>query len=124
MMDIEVLAEHPQSFSRISRHDHRLFKLETVLFNMYYASEFGSGEEKDPGGQARWSQETWLSRRRRKIAQAYGKFAGFGCRGDLDVPFFAATTILTKLPAFRNAEPARHWPPSNNTYTAGAGVKN
>ncbi|TLD38795.1 platelet-activating factor acetylhydrolase isoform II-domain-containing protein [Venturia nashicola] len=124
VMDIEVPAEHPQSFSHITRHKHHLFKLETVLFNIYYPSAFGSGAGKDSGGQAKWSRETWLSRPRRKIAQGYGRFAGFGPRGDLAVPWFAITTMLTKIPAFRNAELARHWPPSNNTYTAGAEVKN
>jgi platelet-activating factor acetylhydrolase len=124
MMDIEVPAKDPRSFTHISRHKHHLLKLETVLFNIYYPTKFGSGVGKDPAGRPQWSRETWLSRPRRKIAQGYGKFAGFGRRGDLAVPFFAATTMLTKLPAFRNAEPARHWPPPNNTYTAGAEVKN
>jgi platelet-activating factor acetylhydrolase len=124
MMDIEVPAENPQSFTHITRHKHHLLKLETVLFNIYYPAEFGAGAGKDPGGRPHWSRETWLTRPRRKIAQGYGKFAGFSRRGDLAVPFFAATTMLTKLPAFRNTKPARHWPPPKNTYTAGADVKN
>ena len=34
--------------------------------------------------------------------------------GDAIVPFFGVTTILTKLPAYRNAPLAKHWAPHEN----------
>ena len=35
----------------------------------------------------------------------------------------AATTMLTKIPAHRNARPARHWPPDKKSYSAGFQAK-
>ena len=55
------------------------------------------------------------------MAQGYGKFAGIG---GIAVPWFAGTTMFTKLPAFRNAHPARHWPPPDNLAHGGPRVKN
>lgn len=40
------------------------------------------------------------------------------------MPFFAATTMFTKIPAFRNAAPAKHWPPRDNAKSGGYRVKN
>ena len=45
-----------------------------------------------------------------KTAHGYGNFASIG---GLAIPFFGATAGFTKLPAFRNAALARHWPPAN-----------
>ena len=44
--------------------------------------------------------------------------------GGIAVPLFAATTVLTKIPAFRNSPPARHWPSPDNYRHGGAKVKN
>jgi platelet-activating factor acetylhydrolase len=120
-MDIEVPVENPRSFSNITRHKHHVLKLETCLMTIYYPSEFGSGVGRDPSGHKKWSRETWLPRPRRKIAKAYGRFSGFG---SLAIPFFAATTMLTKIPAYRNAQPARHWPPPSSSYEDGFSVNN
>jgi platelet-activating factor acetylhydrolase len=121
IMDIEVPAEHPRTFSNITRHKHHLLKLETVLMAVYYPSAFGSGAGKDPGGHEKWSRETWLPRPRRQVAHGYGRFAGFG---SLAIPWFATTTMPTKIPAFRNAHPAKHWPPPSDSYPKGTSLKN
>lgn len=88
---------------------------------IYYPSAFGSGAGPSPAGTSRWSRETWLPRPRLQTAYGYGRFAGVGV---LAVPFFGATTMFTKLPAFRNARPARHWPPYENLRAGGVRVKN
>jgi platelet-activating factor acetylhydrolase len=120
IMDIEVPAEHPRSFSNITRHKHHILKLETVLMTVYYPSAFGSGAGKDPAGHKKWSRETWLPRPRREVAKGYGRFAGVG---SLAIPWFAVTTMPTKIPAFRNAQPAKHWPPQTTSSSKGS-VKN
>ncbi|KAF2182522.1 hypothetical protein K469DRAFT_711688 [Zopfia rhizophila CBS 207.26] len=121
VMDIEVPVYTPRTFSHITRHGHHILKLETVLFTLYYPAAFGSGVGKDPGGNRKWSRQTWLPRPRIQLAKAYGKFAGIG---DLGVPWFAATTMSTKIPAFRNSPPATHWPPADNSRHGGTKVKN
>ncbi|KAF2273441.1 uncharacterized protein EI97DRAFT_404321 [Westerdykella ornata] len=108
-MDIEVPAENPRTFSNITRKHRHVLQLETVLFTLYYPAAIGSGTGRDPAGHKRWSRETWLPRPRCELAKGYGKFAGVP--EPLSVAWFAATSMLTKLRAFRNAPPARHWPP-------------
>lgn len=120
-MELEIPAANPRTFSDVMRNDQHMLKLETVLMTIYYPSAFGSGSGKDPGGHKNWSRQTWLPRPRASMAHGYGKFGGVGA---LAVPFFAATTMFTKLPAFRNAPLAQHWPPHENLYTAGPKVKN
>ncbi|KIW08637.1 uncharacterized protein PV09_00593 [Verruconis gallopava] len=120
LMDIEVPVEHPRSFSHITRHKRHLLKLETILVTIYYPAALDSGFGKDPGGHSKWSRETWLPRPRISTAMGYGRFSGFG---PPLVPFMALTTMLTKIPAFRNAYPARHWPPKKKSYAAGFQVK-
>jgi hypothetical protein len=112
-MDIEVPAENPRSFSNIRRRHHHLLKLETVSMSIYYPSDFGSGPGRDPAGHKHWSRDTWLPRPRLQLAQGHSKFAVLA-EPSL-VPFFAATTMFTKIPAFRNARPANHWPSADNT---------
>jgi len=121
IMDIEVPVENPRSFSNISRHNQPLLKLETVLISIYYPSDFDSGAGRDPAGYKHWSRETWLPRPRLRLAQGYSKFAGLP--GPLLVPFFAATTMFTKIPAFKNAQPAKHWPPAVNSKSGGYEIK-
>jgi platelet-activating factor acetylhydrolase len=120
MMDIEVPVEHPRSFSHITRHKRHILNLETILINVYYPAALSSGYGKDPSGNTKWSRETWLPRPRAATALGYGKFSGLG---PPLVPFMAMTTMLTKLPAFRNALPARHWPPKKKSYAAGYQAK-
>ncbi|KAK7728554.1 hypothetical protein SLS57_002443 [Botryosphaeria dothidea] len=107
-MDVELPAARPSdSFSHIHRHKQHLLRLETVLFTLYYPTT--SRRAAPPDGRKKWSRPTWLPRPRNAVAKGYGIFAGMG--EGLAVPWFAATTMLTKLPAWRNAPLARHWPP-------------
>ncbi|KAF2139812.1 uncharacterized protein K452DRAFT_319934 [Aplosporella prunicola CBS 121167] len=121
MMDIEVPAAHPQNFSHITRHKQHILRLETVLMAVYYPAAFGAGAGKDPGGHKKWSRATWLPRPRVRVARGYGKFSGLG---EAAVPWFGATTMFTKIPAYRNAPPAQHWAPHERAEDGGARVKN
>ena len=76
LMDIEVPARDPRTFSEIKREHKHLLKLETVLFTIFYPSALGSGQGRSPEGEKQWSRATWLPRPRREVAKGYGKFAG------------------------------------------------
>ena len=121
-MDIEVPARERRHFSEIKRNHRHLLKLETVLFTMFYPSSFGSGEGPSPEGEETWSRPTWLPRPRVQVAKGYGKFAGLP--QFLAVGWFGATTALTKLPAWRNAGIAEHWPSDMNSREGGYTIKN
>ncbi|CAI6339735.1 unnamed protein product [Periconia digitata] len=121
-MDIEVPAENPRTFSNITREGKHIMQLETVLFTLYYPAAFGTGHGKDPAGNRKWSRETWLPRPRRETARGYSKFAGLP--DAVGISWFAMTTMLTKLRAFRNAPPATHWPPEGNSKRNGYKIKN
>lgn len=116
-MDIEVPVQDPRTFSNITRKGRHLLQLETVLFTLYYPAALGSGEGKDPAGHKKWSRETWLPRPRDKVAEGYGKFAGIP--DPLSIAWFASTTMLTKIRAFRNAALAEHWPPEGSGHHTG-----
>jgi platelet-activating factor acetylhydrolase len=106
IMEIEVPVSRPKTF--YSHKDGSVsINLETVLMAIYYPAAIGTGRGRDPAGYKHWSRETWLARPRIKTAKGYGNFAGIG---KLAIPWFLATTALTKLPAYRNAQPANHWP--------------
>lgn len=122
MMDVEVPVRNPRTFSHITRHGKPLLELETVLFSMFYPSGFGSGYGPAPDGRNQWSRMTWLPRPRVAVAKGYAKFASVP--EWLMVPFLACTTMPTKLPAFRNAKLAEHWPAEKNARQAGYTVKN
>ena len=121
-MDIEIPVASPRSFSHIKRHGQHLLQLKTVLVAVYYPSAFGSGAGKDPAGYATWSRETWLARPRLKTAQGYGLFSGLPQW--LAVLWFLVSTWFTKIPAFRNAALATHWPPPQDLKTGGWKIKN
>lgn len=120
-MELENPAQNPRTFSGIKRDHIHVLQLETVLMTVYYPAAFGSGDGKAPSGHRHWSRETWLPKPRSGTAEGYGKFAGVG---KLAIPWFAATTMFTKLPAYRNARLASHWPPPEKMKLAGAKVKN
>ncbi|KAJ5037229.1 uncharacterized protein L3040_007406 [Drepanopeziza brunnea f. sp. 'multigermtubi'] len=122
MMDIEVPVREPRHFSDITRKKKHLLELETVLFTVFYPSGFGSGHGTSPEGEKRWSRPTWLPRPRVEVAKGYAKFSGMPAV--LCVPWFGATTAFTKLPAFRNAKLAEHWPPDKNSREGGYETKN
>ncbi|KAL1795054.1 hypothetical protein ACET3X_006870 [Alternaria dauci] len=108
-MEIEVPVEDPRPISNIKRKGRHLLQLETVLFTLYYPSSVGSGNGKAPGGEKKWSRETWLPRPRMETAKGYARFASIP--SSISIGIFGATTMLTKLRGYRNAPPATHWPP-------------
>jgi platelet-activating factor acetylhydrolase len=123
-MDIEIPVREPRTFSNIKRDKRHLLELETVLFHVFYPSGFDSGHGLSPEGREKWSRATWLSRPRVEVAKGYAKFASLP--DWTMVPFFAGTTMFTKLPAFRNAPLAKHWPADHNARESenGYGVRN
>ncbi|KAF7863877.1 hypothetical protein EAF04_006842 [Stromatinia cepivora] len=110
-MDIEVPVREPRTFSNIKRQHKHVLNLETVLFSIFYPSGFGSGEGVSPEGEKKWSRATWLPRPRVEMARGYSKFAGLPSWPT--IAWFGMTTAFTKLPAFRNAKLATHWPSEN-----------
>jgi platelet-activating factor acetylhydrolase len=121
-MEIEVPVESPRPISNIKRNGRHLLQLETVLFTLYYPASFGSGNGRAPGGEKKWSRETWLPRPRVETAKGYAQFAGLP--GFVGIGLFGATTMLTKLRAYRNSPPATHWPPEGNSKKNGYKIKN
>ncbi|KAF7184995.1 putative phospholipase A2 [Pseudocercospora fuligena] len=117
-MEIEVPASKPQTFSHITRNKRHILQLETVLMTIYYPASIDQ-EDKLPKRGSRFSRELWLGRPRLGIAEGYGRFAGVGLLG---IPIFA-TTMFTKLPAFRNAPLAHYWAPAADTKTEGLKAK-
>ncbi len=122
IMDIEVPAREPRYFSEIKRDHRHLLELETVLFSIFYPSGFGSGQGNSPEGEKKWSRPTWLPRPRIEVAKGYGKFAGIPSWPSIG--WFGITTAFTKIPAYRNAKLAEHWPPEKNAREAGYETKN
>ena len=121
-MEIEVPVEDPRSFACDVAAYRHLLQFETVLMCVYYPSAIGSGTGDEAPGKKGWSRQTWLPRPRKKMAHGYAKFASVpDWLGEL---WFAATTMPTKLPAFRNAPLAEHWAPSISAREGGVGVRN
>ena len=120
-MDMEVPAARPRPFSHITRHGRHLLQLETVLMSLYYPSAIGSGAGKDPGGHKSWSREVWLPHPRSEMAKGYANFASLPQW--LTVVWFFITVWFTKLPAFRNAKLADHWPSNPENKNAGRNMK-
>lgn len=121
-MEIEIPVEQPRTISDITRKGRHILQLETVLFTLYYPASFGSGAGKAPGGEKKWSRETWLPRPRMETAKGYAEFAGLPHWAGIGL--FGATTMLTKLRAYRNSPVATHWPPEGNSKKCGYKVKN
>jgi len=107
-MEIEIPVRSPRAFSHIKRNHNHALRIDTVLFSMYYPCEL-EGYSKSGGGKP--SRATWLPRPRVLTCKGYAKF--------LSLPHFpvtaymAATSMFTKLPAFRNAMLANHVPAQN-----------
>lgn len=101
LMEIEVPVREPRHFSRIKRKRSHALRLDTVLFALYYPSDLGSYATHG----TKPSRATWLPRPRIQTSRGYDKF--------LHIPHLpvtatiAATTMFTKLPAYRNGRPAR-----------------
>ncbi|KAF3131605.1 hypothetical protein TWF703_007616 [Orbilia oligospora] len=123
IMELELPVSSPRSFGPVKRNGRHALTLETVLFNIYYPAALGTGRGKDPSGEHHtWSRATWLPRPRSLTAKGYAKFSNLPAPAML--AFFGATAWFTKIPAYRNAELAAHWPPPHSARKGGEKVKN
>ena len=105
IIDIEIPAENPRTFSKFTRKNgvHSL-ELETVLISLYYPSAHGLGVELP-----KYTRPCWLPKPRSMMSRGYGKMARLPEWPTM--AFFFASTWFTRLPAYRNARMANHWPP-------------
>ncbi|KAI6089232.1 platelet-activating factor acetylhydrolase, isoform II-domain-containing protein [Hypoxylon rubiginosum] len=101
VMEIEVPVREPRTFSHIKRNGVHALRMDTVLFSVFYPCDVSSYATKKKKGK-KPSKVTWLPRPRALTSKGYAKF--------FDTPrlpvtaYIAATTMFTKLPAFRNAK--------------------
>jgi platelet-activating factor acetylhydrolase len=108
-IDLEVPAKKPRTFSEITRHGVHVLALETVLMTIYYPAHLNARfDVKSPTSNQRY-RPTWLSRPRDMTSRGYGHFAGLP--EHLIMAFLFCTVWYTKLPAYKNARLAEHWPP-------------
>ncbi|KAK6076174.1 platelet-activating factor acetylhydrolase [Seiridium cupressi] len=97
-MEIELPVREPKTFSNFKREGVHALRMDTVLFSVYYPCDITSFAK--TGRQP--SRATWLPRPRVPTRRGYAKF--------LNIPhtpvtaYIAATTMWTKVPAFRNAK--------------------
>ncbi|KAF3934997.1 hypothetical protein ABW20_dc0100670 [Dactylellina cionopaga] len=123
IMEMELPVSSPRSFGPMKREGRHALTLETVLFNIYYPAALGTGTGRDPSGEHHsWSRATWLPRPRGLTAKGYAKFSNLPTPAML--AFFGATAWFTKIPAYRNAKLATHWPPPYSARKGGEKVKN
>ncbi|KAI1464144.1 platelet-activating factor acetylhydrolase, isoform II-domain-containing protein [Daldinia caldariorum] len=98
-MEIEVPVREPRSFSQIKRNHMHALRMDTVLFSIYYPCDPSSSTQSREG---KPSKATWLPRPRTLTSKGYAKF--FSIPHLPVTVYIAATTMFTKLPAFRNAK--------------------
>ena len=113
IVDIEVPVEQPRVFSHITRKKRHLLQLETVLFSIYYPAALGSSTGGPSSDRGLWSRRPWLPKPRGEVAKGYGQFAGTPAW--VSIVWFFTSTWFTKLPAFRNAKLATHYPQSSSS---------
>lgn len=114
-IDLEVPAQEPRTFSDITRHKVHILSLETVLMTIFYPAHIDAHPEfKTPSFKQKY-RPTWLPRPRDQISRGYGKFSRLPER--LTMAWFFLTTWYTKLPAYKNARLADHWPQHGDGFT-------
>ncbi|KAK5097331.1 hypothetical protein LTR70_002623 [Exophiala xenobiotica] len=116
IIDLEIPAREPRQFSKIKRDHRHTFVLETVLVSIYYPAHLDSASEEriQKARSKHNARPTWLARPRHLTVEGYAKFASLPQWPIL--AFFMMTTYLTKLPAYRNARIAEHWPEINEEW--------
>ena len=115
VIDLEIPAKKPRTFSDITRHGVHLLVLETVLMTIYFPAHLHARYDvKTPPSKQRY-RPTWLSQPRDQTSRGYGHFAGLP--EPLMMAWFYCTTWYTKLPAYKNARLAEHWPPYGKSCT-------
>lgn len=107
-IDLEVPAKEPRTFSDITRQKVHVLALETVLMTIYYPAHINAGVEIQTSAAKQRFRPTWLSRPRDLTSRGYARFAALPER--LTMLWFLCTTWFTKLPAYKNARIADHWP--------------
>lgn len=118
-IDLEIPVER-QDFG-IIRNGKPMLVLETVLVTIFYPIKLGSGASRAPDGRKEWSRQLWLTKNRSSMARGYGHFS--------HVPkplcqfFFTTSVGLTKLPAWRNAPLAEHFPAAGNLHENGPDIR-
>lgn len=106
-MDIEVPAQEPRPVSDLKRGGKPVLRLDTSLMAIYYPSDLRKDLQSAKKTDA-LRRVDWMPRPRGATAKGYAKF--------LNIPsmpvtaYLACTSLFTKLPAFRNAQVAAHWP--------------
>ncbi|ODQ56312.1 hypothetical protein SAICODRAFT_16327 [Saitoella complicata NRRL Y-17804] len=113
MLDLEIPVPKRQFTKRQDKFGNCAMELETVLYTIYYPASTTAGCGPPPGGKKRWSRPTWLSRDRGQTSVGYGHFSKLS--PVFTWAFFMGTVGLTKVPAWRNAPLAQHWPPEQNS---------
>ncbi|KAI1398810.1 platelet-activating factor acetylhydrolase, isoform II-domain-containing protein [Hypoxylon fuscum] len=105
IMEIEVPVREPRAFSRIKRNHIHALRMDTVLVSIFYpcdSSSYAVHKGKRP------SKATWLPRPRALTCKGYAKL--YNSPHLPITTYIAATTMWTKLPAFRNAKLAGRHP--------------
>ncbi len=108
VIDLEVPAKEPRTFSDITRHGVHILTLETVLMTIYYPAHLNARYDVKTPKANQSHRPTWLSRPRDLTSRGYGMFAGLP--EHLAMAWFFTTAWYTKLPAYKNAKIAEHWP--------------
>ncbi|KAJ9605799.1 hypothetical protein H2200_009648 [Cladophialophora chaetospira] len=109
IIDLEVPAKKPDTFSDIKRHGVHALVLETVLMTIYYPAHLNAKYDVPSSALGQRHRPTWLSQPRDLTSRGYGYFAGLP--EHLMIAWLFSTVWYTKLPAYKNARIAEHWPP-------------
>lgn len=108
IIDLELPAREPRTFSDITRQNVHILALETVLMTVYYPAHIDATAGLKTSSIKQKFRPTWLSQPRELTSRAYARFSSLPER--LTVAWFFCTTWFTKLPAFKNVRLADHWP--------------
>jgi platelet-activating factor acetylhydrolase len=122
ILDLEIPATNPRSFSNITRNQSHLLTFETLLFTVYYPADHSTKKKTFFHSSDRPSRPTWLLKPRHLTGRNYGRFSGLPQWPTM--AFFLISTWFTKIPALENAPLAEHWPPDNDSEDFGRKRKN
>lgn len=115
-MDIEAPVRDPRPVSDLRRNGKPVLRLDTILMGVYYPCDLQSDESAK-----QLHRVDWMPRPRAATAKGYAKY--------LHIPtlpvtaYLACTSLFTKLPAFRNAKLAAHWPEDMRSDSGPTGQK-
>jgi platelet-activating factor acetylhydrolase len=107
-LEIEAPVREPRTISDLKRDHEHLLRLDTVLFSAYYPCKVEADVGENPKAVKKLNRAMWLPKPKVPTCKGYAKF--------MSIPhmpvtaYIACTSMFTKLPAFRNAKLAEHWP--------------